>query len=235
MKSLPLGFLVLAGAVYSILAGVNISVFINVHALGMVVVGTIGVFILSNPSDEIRGLLECLKHLLKNRDRESKVKESLLSLSRNRGLGVDSRHTLVIYAQDLWEKGLENELIEGLLIQKIQEMEQAGEKAVNTMRNLSKYPPSLGMMGTVVGLVSLFSHLSTENKEAIGGMLALAMTATFYGLIIANIIIMPITDRLQINELARTQQNERVLKILLLIHRNESSKVVEDELNHEAA
>ncbi len=235
MKSLSIGMLIVFGAIVSILTGTSLSVFLNLHAIGMVFAGTIGVFMLSNPSSEIKTLLVCLKHLFQNRKTEAEVKTVLVSLSQNKQHIREHAHPLVAYAHDLWDKGLEHDIIEALLVQKVQEMEQAGEKAISSMKNLSKYPPALGMMGTVVGLVSLFSNLSADNKSSIGPMLALAMTATFYGLLLANVILMPLTDRLQINELARNQQNDRILKILLLIHHDESSKVVEDELNHATA
>jgi chemotaxis protein MotA len=103
------------------------------------------------------------------------------------------------------------------------------------MRNLSKYPPSLGMIGTVIGLVTLFSNLTPENQKNVGPSLALAMTATFYGLLLANGLLMPLADRLYVRHLAQVQLDEQVYRILILIHRNEAEAMISEEVHSIAA
>jgi hypothetical protein len=57
------------------------------------------------------------------------------------------------------------------------------------------------------------------------------MTATFYGLIVSNAVIMPLADRLQLRGSSFTQNHSKILKIILLIHQGEAQKIIEDELN----
>ncbi|MCC6137386.1 MAG: MotA/TolQ/ExbB proton channel family protein, partial [Bdellovibrionaceae bacterium] len=90
-------------------------------------------------------------------------------------------------------------------------------------------PPALGMVGTVIGMVSLFQSLD-GNKQSIGPSLALAMTATFLGLVLANALVMPLADRLQLKHTQEKQHLTHIYQILLLIGQNEPQNLVEDEV-----
>ncbi len=56
------------------------------------------------------------------------------------------------------------------------------------------YAPILGLAGTTMGLINMLGHLS--NPEEIGHSLAVAMTATLYGLVLGNVVLTPIADKL---------------------------------------
>lgn len=55
--------------------------------------------------------------------------------------------------------------------------------------------PAMGMVGTLIGLVQMFS--SMRDTSAIGGAMAIALLATLYGALIANLIALPIATRLK--------------------------------------
>lgn len=55
--------------------------------------------------------------------------------------------------------------------------------------------PAMGMIGTVVGLIRMFAAM--DDPSAIGPGMALALTTTLYGIIIANVIAGPIAARLE--------------------------------------
>lgn len=54
--------------------------------------------------------------------------------------------------------------------------------------------PAMGMIGTLVGLVRMFSRMS--DPAAIGGAMAVALLTTLYGAILANLVAAPIAARL---------------------------------------
>jgi chemotaxis protein MotA len=69
------------------------------------------------------------------------------------------------------------------------------EQAVSAIGNLAKYPPALGMIGTVFGIISIFNGLNSElGQRDLGVNLAFAMTATMYGLVMSNFVISPVAD-----------------------------------------
>jgi chemotaxis protein MotA len=65
--------------------------------------------------------------------------------------------------------------------------------------------PAMGMVGTLVGLVSMFR--SMDDPASIGGAMAVALLATLYGALFANLVAAPIAARLR--RLARAEELER--------------------------
>ena len=72
--------------------------------------------------------------------------------------------------------------------------------------------PAMGMVGTLVGLVRMF--LSMTDPAAIGGGMAVALLATLYGALIANLLAMPVAVRLR--RRARAEADERLRLVLPL-------------------
>lgn len=62
----------------------------------------------------------------------------------------------------------------------------------------SKYPPAFGLAGTVLGLIHLMRGISAgiDTKET-GIRMAVALVATFYGLLISNLLLNPLGEWLQ--------------------------------------
>jgi len=238
MNSIPYGVIILAGILYSVIFSSGHSgIFVNTHALILVVGGCFGVFFLSTPFATIRVLGRLLFSLVKSQAGKdlASLHQSLMQVAKSRSFKPSQSHPLIIQAQELWEQGVETELFRNILSQKLDQLNNNSAQAVAAMRNLAKYPPSLGMMGTVIGLVGLFSGMTAESRNQIGPNLAVAMTATFYGLILANLLIMPLSDRLHSAQLASAQLNEQVYQTLLLIHQQEIEPLIDKTLRSYAS
>jgi chemotaxis protein MotA len=65
--------------------------------------------------------------------------------------------------------------------------------------------PAMGMVGTLVGLVAMFR--SMDDPATIGSAMAIALLATLYGALFANLIAAPISARLR--RLSRAEENQR--------------------------
>lgn len=65
--------------------------------------------------------------------------------------------------------------------------------------------PAMGMVGTLVGLAQVFASMT--DPGAIGGAMAVALTATLYGAVLANLVLAPVAARLR--AAARTEWCER--------------------------
>lgn len=227
--SLPIGA-ILTFLVFIFSMGVeNLGLYFNWHSLLLVGGGTAAIFAFSTPSSVLFGFWKEVAELFKRSVQFTEVKEALVSLSKNKNLTLNSKEELINYAQDLWSQGTSQDLFVVLLSQKRKEIEQRSVDSIQSLKNLAKYPPALGMAGTVMGIVTLFQSLDS-NKSGIGPALAMALTATFFGLAIANGIVMPISDRLQVRHLARSRFLEQVYQVLLLINQEEASGLIEEEV-----
>lgn len=230
MTTLPIGFLGLAAVLAGALFGADLRLFLNWHAIGLVIGGTFFVLFFSSSWSDLRGLTGAFLDLFRSPASLSRLNTALIGLARDRR-STTREHVLITRALSIWEQGVDEDLFEVLLQQKLQEENAATEQAVNTLRSLAKYPPALGMTGTVMGLVTMFSRLAPNAQANLGASLALAMTATFHGLVLANGVLLPLADRLSAVHLRRTNLNEHVFRTLVLINRGEGAPVVAENLN----
>jgi chemotaxis protein MotA len=204
------------------------SILINAHSFYLVVGGTALVVLLMTPVPVIQDIIDlCIRSFKRNRSISQK---DLNKLIKDQNSYKDS-YGLIEQAQNLWEVGVSNEEFERLLHYRAESIMNKNLAAIATLRNLGKYPPSLGMIGTVLGMISLFSGLNGENQSSIGAELALAMTATLYGLTLANLIILPMADRLEASEEIRRSNLENLLKVLVSINLDQPSTISENLVN----
>lgn len=174
-------------------------VFLNPHAISIVLFGTVAAGWLSIRAEVWKSLFHFIARcVFTNLDSErAGLPQMLLTLERDRGAVLDDAHPMIKYAQSLWRKGIDPDQFETLLSAYAEGRLRECETAASALQSLAKYPPSLGMIGTVISLVGLFSQLGASGiKGVLGPSLALAMTATFYGLSLANWILLPLSDRL---------------------------------------
>jgi len=79
--------------------------------------------------------------------------------------------------------------------------------------------PAMGMVGTLIGLARMFATMS--DPSAIGGAMAIALLATLYGALIANLIAAPITNRLRTNARAEAFERARIVAPLVALAERE--------------
>ncbi len=233
MITLILGFAMIVGVLLFSLGGAG-SAYFQWHSIIIVGGGSVAVLVLSNPPAVLKSLARAFAQMFRREEALDGYEGELRSLSENKSRATRSGHPLIRYASELWEQGVDPELFVALVSQKKREIEHKQLDAVQALKNLAKYPPALGMVGTVIGMVALFQGLD-NNKDNIGANLSLAMTATFYGLILTNAVVGPLADRLHVKHVHESQLNQGVYELLLLINRGESRSFIEDELRGRAA
>ena len=62
-------------------------------------------------------------------------------------------------------------------------------------RSMGEASPAFGMIGTVVGLVAMMANM--DDPKAIGPAMALALLTTLWGSVLANVIFLPVADKLK--------------------------------------
>lgn len=61
-------------------------------------------------------------------------------------------------------------------------------------RSIGDCAPAFGMIGTLLGMVNMFANMTDPSK--LGPYMAVALLATLYGAVVANMVCMPIADKL---------------------------------------
>ena len=72
---------------------------------------------------------------------------------------------------------------------------QREEVGARVFQAIGEAAPAFGMFGTLVGLVQMLSNMN--DPSAIGPAMAIALLTTLYGVLIANLIALPIADKLE--------------------------------------
>jgi len=65
----------------------------------------------------------------------------------------------------------------------------------NLLKTIARLTPSFGLAGTVISLIKMFKHM--ESVDTIAPMMAVALMSTFYGVIISNLIMLPLCGKLK--------------------------------------
>jgi chemotaxis protein MotA len=229
MRTLPIGLVFACVILVASMLGADFKVFINLHSFIIVVLGTIAVSLISIPFRSLVTSIKAIFDLFHKDKKDSDLKSDLLAMAKNRfNYKPKSNLPILAYASELWSKGIPKDSFDSLLKQKFEEMNAISELPVAVIKNLAKYPPALGMTGTVMGMISLFANLSSDNKSSIGQALAVAMTATFYGLVVANLLLLPLADRLNVKFIAIFNRNVTILNALIKINHDEPLQVIEE-------
>jgi len=234
MITLILGFFMVIAVIFGAMEG-SASLFLQSRSIIVVVGGTFAILLFSNSPAVLKSLFLSVKHLFVREEGLLRYQDIFQALTKDKSRGVKSTtHPLIAYASDLWSQGIEPDLFIVLLSQKRNELLSRGLDSIQALKNLSKYPPALGMTGTVMGIVNVFYSLN-QNKDTIGVNLSIAMTATFLGLILSNVLISPLADRLFVKQVREERLCESVYQVLLLINRDEPSVLIQGEINERAA
>lgn len=69
------------------------------------------------------------------------------------------------------------------------------EEGVKVYKAIGDCAPAFGMVGTIIGMVEMFAHMSDPSR--LGPAMATALLATLYGAVLANFITLPIGDKLE--------------------------------------
>ena len=85
--------------------------------------------------------------------------------------------------------GQDPDLVKALLVKEKQESAQRHQRAAQVFSAFGEVSPAMGMIGTLVGLVSMLGNMS--DPKAIGPSMAVALLTTLYGAVLANCVFIP--------------------------------------------
>jgi chemotaxis protein MotA len=102
------------------------------------------------------------------------------------------------------------------------------EEGHKIYKALGEAAPGLGMVGTLIGLVSLFGHMDDPKK--IGPSMAIALLTTLYGAVISNLIALPISDKLANRAAEEGTNRTLIIEALVMIREGRNPSTIRDEL-----
>jgi chemotaxis protein MotA len=120
--------------------------------------------------------------------------------------------------------GTDAEVIRNIMELELSQMQSRHADRIGQINMWSALAPGLGMLGTVVGLISMLKNL--DDKASIGPNMALALVTTFYGSLIANLILIPISNKLKDHDAKETTIREMVIEGVLSIQAGDNTRIL---------
>jgi chemotaxis protein MotA len=201
-----------------LMEGGHISALIQLPAMLLVILGTFGATVVTTSLKQVMALPELIKiaaiekrlnpqqliELIYELAQKAR-KNGLLSLEKDLG---SIKEPFLKKALQLAIDGFETNKIKEILEIEMSYVEERHRSGAAFFQKMGGFSPTLGIMGTVLGLIHALSNL--ENSSNIASSIAGAFIATLWGVALANLIYLPISDKLK----ARHQDEGLCLEII---------------------
>lgn len=232
------GAFALIGA--AIVIGGRPGAFLDAPALLIVLGGTVMVTAISYSMGEMaRSLGIILRAVLYHRENPSRTAHNMIALAdraRQRG-PLDLQNLLeqlrgdrfLHKAVQLVVDGTPGDEIERVLAREVEATLQRHQRSAGILRRAGEVAPAMGLIGTLVGLVQMLGNL--QDPSAIGPAMAVALLTTFYGAILANMVFLPLANKLDRNSGLEAQVKQLICLGAASIGRQENPRRLETLLN----
>ena len=235
-----LGVCVCGGTVMLVLNhGGNIMMFWSLKGVIMVFGGTISVLFMAMPMEKLLQVPGYIKAFF--REPTQSIGETVSTLSqlsdKARRDGIlaleseveDIKDPFLAQALKMAVDGTDESVIESTLrleLMAMQERHKAGKKFFDLIK---LYGPGYGLAATLIGQIGMFGSLGGSIEE-LGGMLAVAVTATMYGTVLANAIAGPIGDKLSLRSGEEILAKEMMLQGIMSIQAGDNPRATTEKM-----
>jgi chemotaxis protein MotA len=204
-------------------------------AFFVVVMGTFAVMLITFPAAPIKLLILRFsqKFFLPSISLKQHAQNCLNFITNKKGIKSSSIEAKLLNdGFELHVLGFSKEKIMDILSQRFEVYSSRINALSMWFKRGAKYPPAFGLAGTVLGLIHLMRGISTgvEAKET-GIRMAIALVATFYGLLLSNLIMSPLGEWLQ-EELKKDElKAEMALNSVALMMEGATTIEAQESLN----
>lgn len=205
LLGLALGWGALALSV--MLEGGHLGGFVNIPAFLLVIGGTVGATVIGLPWRHATSIPTVLMRAFFGKRVDSlEVMELLTDFIRRARkdgvLALDSEvqklsNEFLRTGLQLVIDGTAQDLMRDILATELRAMRARHSMGQSIFNSLGGFAPTLGIIGTVMGLVNMLANL--ERPEDMGRSIASAFIATLYGVSVANLVFLPIANKLKAN------------------------------------
>lgn len=124
--------------------------------------------------------------------------------------------------------GSEPENIRSILEVEIETKERFDLQAAKIFESMGGYSPTIGIIGAVLGLIQVMGNLSDPSK--LGNGIAVAFVATIYGVGAANLLFIPIANKLKNLVSDQVQYKDMIVEGMISIAEGDNPRNIETKL-----
>jgi len=224
--------------VAAMVMGGDVGIFINPPSLLIVIGGSIFVVLMKYTLGQFlaAGKVAAKAFMFKSVNPEDIIAETvdLADAARKGGLlSLEDKEVSSDFMQrgiQLLVDGHDPEVVKTLLNKEAKLTTDRHEFGATIFSALGDVGPAMGMIGTLVGLVQMLSNMS--DPKSIGPAMAVALLTTLYGAMLANMICLPIADKLKVRRNEEALNNALIIDGLLAIQAGQNPRVIEQMLRN---
>ena len=129
---------------------------------------------------------------------------------------------------DLLVDGHPADVVRSMLMKDLQLTLKRHGDGQDIFKAIGDVGPAMGMIGTLIGLVQMLANM--DDPKQIGPAMAVALLTTLYGAILANMIALPIADKLAVRSGEENSRKSLIIDALLGIQAGQNPRVIENML-----
>lgn len=125
--------------------------------------------------------------------------------------------------------GIEPEVIQDIMSAEIVAMEDRHIKGRNILEKAGEYAPAWGMVGTLIGLVLMLNDLN--DPTTLGPQMAVALITTFYGVVLANLVFLPMAGKLASKTDEEVFMKQIIIEGVIGVQSGQNPRILKEKLS----
>jgi len=218
--------------------GVSISALIQPTAAMIIIGGTFGAVFVQFPLAIVITSFKAIIGVFRQPliDNKNVIREIIRIAYKARKEGVISLEADAQKISDPFMKkalmmamdGVDPKVLRDTMELEISNIEGELEEPVEYWKAAGGYSPTIGIIGAILGLIHVMDNLSDPSK--LGAGIAVAFVATIYGLVLANIVCLPMAGKLKMQIKSQLVGKGIMLEGVISILEGENPRLIEDKL-----
>ncbi|WP_198243072.1 motility protein A [methane-oxidizing endosymbiont of Gigantopelta aegis] len=197
------------------------EIFINISGLVIVLGGTLAAVFLSYPLRDIKQGIKSIRQIIfyeslnPQREVDEIVAVARMWFQRDKIAIENTIDTIQNpYLKTSFQLIVDNAPLDdilALLKWRIARLRAKEKAEASIFHSLAAFSPAFGMLGTLIGLINMLEVIEVKEIHSITANMAIALTTTLYGLLLANLVFNPIAIKLE----RRTEQRIMIMSMIM--------------------
>jgi chemotaxis protein MotA len=202
------GVVIALGAVVTGICATHVGFTYFLQPTGAVIVlgGTLGVILVTTPRHSLVHSAYRIRELLAADEVDRDTLDAAISKTAN----VFLRDALQLAVD-----GQSRDELQVVLETQLRMNERHGESDAKALEVAGGFAPTIGIIGTVVGLIEVLRQFS--NLQAVGSGIGTAFVSTIYGLALANLLLLPAAHRIRARVAENFETQELIVEGVLAV------------------
>lgn len=223
----------------AVISGGGLTWFLDAPSALIVFGGTFGAVLINYSFADVLGVLKVAQNAFFKKEQKAQDAIKLLvmmsKVSRRDGflalqnMTAGLRDPFLAKAVNLIIDGLDPADVRNILETELDFIEERHRLGAEIFSSMGNYAPAMGMTGTLIGLVQMLMRMN--DPSAIGPAMSVALVTTFYGVISAYLLFLPLAGKLKRLSAQELLVKQLVINGILSMQAGDNPRILEQKLH----